>query len=284
MLDYRINTFLTLYKELNYRRTAELLNMTQPGVTQHIRFLENTYNVKLFEYDGKTVSRTCYADMLKKHLNYMIDEEKALRNSFKLPETSFLKIGATRTIGEFEIAPLIKRYLSRANNNLEFIVENTEMLLRKLDNGELDFALIEGGFDKDKYDYHLYKNDSFVGICSRNHHFAEKKILWKDIFNETVLLREIGSGSRIIFEQLLSGFGYSVKSFNRIVTINNLNLTKQLIADNAGITFAYKSAAASDSRLAAFEISGASVIREFNYVYRNKRTAAEKIKLFEAKK
>ena len=50
MLDYRIYTFLTLFKEMNYRKTAEKLNMTQPGVTQHIQYLEKHYGVKLFEY------------------------------------------------------------------------------------------------------------------------------------------------------------------------------------------------------------------------------------------
>ena len=58
MLDYRVSTFLTLYDEMNYRRTAERLNMTQPGVTQHIHYLENYYGVKLFEYNGRTLSRT----------------------------------------------------------------------------------------------------------------------------------------------------------------------------------------------------------------------------------
>ena len=28
MLDYRVLTFLTLYDEMNYRRTAQMLNMT----------------------------------------------------------------------------------------------------------------------------------------------------------------------------------------------------------------------------------------------------------------
>ena len=58
MLDYRVLTFLTLYDEMNYRRTAEKLNMTQPGVTQHIHYLEHYYGVKLFSYDGRTLSRT----------------------------------------------------------------------------------------------------------------------------------------------------------------------------------------------------------------------------------
>lgn len=44
MLDYRIKTFITLYNEMNYRKTAEKLNMTQPGVTQHIHYIENSLN------------------------------------------------------------------------------------------------------------------------------------------------------------------------------------------------------------------------------------------------
>lgn len=56
MLDYRTETFLTLYEEMNYRRTAERLQMTQPGVTQHIHYLENYYGVKLFVYDGASIA------------------------------------------------------------------------------------------------------------------------------------------------------------------------------------------------------------------------------------
>ena len=32
MLDYRIDTFITLYEEMNYRRTAERLSMTHPAL------------------------------------------------------------------------------------------------------------------------------------------------------------------------------------------------------------------------------------------------------------
>ena len=43
MIDSRMETFLTLCRVMNYRKTAELLNMTQPAVTQHIHYLENHY-------------------------------------------------------------------------------------------------------------------------------------------------------------------------------------------------------------------------------------------------
>ena len=103
MLDYRIYTFITLYNEMNYRKTAEKLNMTQPGVTQHIHYLEKHYGVKLFEYDGRTLSRTQNAIMLKKHIDCIIAEEKEISMQFllsnpeirileKIPQLRFLAI------------------------------------------------------------------------------------------------------------------------------------------------------------------------------------------------
>ena len=67
---------------MNYRRTAEKLNMTQPGVTQHIHYLEKHYGVKLFEYDGRILSRTKNAEYLKRHFDSIKAEEKALAESF----------------------------------------------------------------------------------------------------------------------------------------------------------------------------------------------------------
>ena len=66
MLDFRIATFLTLYNEMNYRKTSKILNMTQPGVTQHIQYLENYYGIKLFEYNGRTLSKTKNAEIFKR--------------------------------------------------------------------------------------------------------------------------------------------------------------------------------------------------------------------------
>ena len=48
MLDFRLNTFLTLCDTMNYRRAAEILNVTQPSVTQHIQYLERYYDCDLF--------------------------------------------------------------------------------------------------------------------------------------------------------------------------------------------------------------------------------------------
>ena len=58
MLDYRLKTFLLLSKTLNYTKTAQQLHMSQPAVSQHIRYLEQTYNIKLFEYYNRRLQLT----------------------------------------------------------------------------------------------------------------------------------------------------------------------------------------------------------------------------------
>ena len=148
MLDYRVITFLTLYDEMNYRRTAERLNMTQPGVTQHIHYLENYYGVKLFEYDGRTLSRTKAAERLKRYFDSIKAEESDIREKFAPTNAVHMTIGATKTIGEFVIVPEIRSFLQEPNHTLDLIVDNTENLLRMLEKAEIDFAVIEGVFDK----------------------------------------------------------------------------------------------------------------------------------------
>ncbi|MDD6236761.1 MAG: LysR family transcriptional regulator [Clostridiales bacterium] len=281
MFDHRIYTFLTLYREMNYRKTAETLNMTQPGVTQHIQFLEAKYGVKLFRYEGKTLYRTPAAEILEQYVKRMMAEEKELRRKLRTDKEYLLRVGATKTIGEFVINPMAERFMRVPSNRLELIVDNTEALLAAIDTGNLDFALIEGRFDKSRYGFRLFRKERFVGICAASHRFAGQRIALEEIFGETLILREKGSGTREIMEQVLLEYGFSVSCFRRTMTVNNFSAIRQFVADNIGITFAYQSVA-EDNRLAVFELEGIEVIREFNYVYCSEQIAEEKIKKFEA--
>ena len=280
MLDYRVHTFLTLYQEMNYRRTAELLNMTQPGVTQHIQALERVYGVKLFQYDGRNLRRTPEAEILKKHLSAIDQREKALLSELHRPATVLLRVGATKTVGEFLIPAEVCRFLQAENQNLELTVDNTHALLDALDRGALDFAIIEGSFDKAKYDYHLFKKERFTGICARTHPFAGKRIGWQALFQENLILREPGSGTRGIFTQLLTAQGYSLEHFRRVSSVSSFSVIRQLVAAGAGLTFAYRCVADADERLTSFELEDLTITNELNYVYFNRQIAQEKIRQF----
>ena len=83
MLDYRIDTFLTLCECMNYRKTAEILHISQPAVTQQIHYLENQYGQKLFEYENRRLVKTEAAAVLEKYARAAKLQEKDLREKLE---------------------------------------------------------------------------------------------------------------------------------------------------------------------------------------------------------
>lgn len=56
--DFRLRVFLTLAEEGSFTRTAAVLGITQPGVSQHISELERVYGLRLFNRERGAVSLT----------------------------------------------------------------------------------------------------------------------------------------------------------------------------------------------------------------------------------
>ena len=279
MLDYRVLTFLALYDEMNYRRTAEKLNMTQPGVTQHIHYLEKYYGVKLFLYDGRTLSRTKEAEHLKRYFDSIKAEEADIREKFIPTDRVHLTVGATKTIGEFVIVPEIRTFLQEEKHNLDLIIDNTENLLHRLEKAEMDFAIIEGVFDKSKYGYHLFKKEAFVGICAKSHPFAHKTVSLENIFAEDIVVREPFSGTRMLLQNAITDRGFSLENFKRCISVSHFSVICDLVANNGAITFAYEPISRCRSDLATFNVADMQISGEFNFVYCNERVAKDKIKL-----
>lgn len=282
MIDNRIETFLTLCSVMNYRKAAERLNLTQPAVTQHIHYFERLYGCKLFVYDRRSLKMTPQAQLLRQYAENIVYQEKKLRAKLREDGGCSLSIGATKTIGEYVIADHIAAYLAEPGNRIEVKVDNTEQLLHILQNGELDFALIEGSFRRDQFASQLYRTEPFVGLCGSGHPFAGKTVPLGALWAEHILLREEGSGTRSIFEQLLAERSHSVAEFSRITTISNFSLMRALLARGDTITFAYRAVRGSDPALAEFSVAGWDIRREFNYVYLDTPVSEQGVEYFES--
>lgn len=276
MLNYRIKTFLTLYETLNYRETAALLNLTQPAVTQHIQALEHEYGCKLFVYDRKKLYKTESSDKLALYARSMLYNDKKLREDLSCRTPSMLRIGATKTIGEYVMGDMVAHYLKDNENTLSLTVDNTKSLLNKLENDEIDFALVEGNFDKSRYGFKTFRTEPFVGICSATHPFCGKEIDIENLLSSTLILREEGSGTRSILERILTESGYSTASFKRCIYISNFTMICRLLTENIGISFAYKAVAEAFCGISTFTIKNQPITHEFNFVYL-KHTSADKL-------
>lgn len=273
MLDFRLKTFLTLCRVLNYTKTAKILHITQPAVSQHIKHLELEYGIKLFIYEEKTLSLTEAGKILYTFVSGIEASSQRVKELISSSTDYHLPIhfGTTLTIGEYTMPQILSNLLKhypKIHINME--VGNTATLLNKLENGNIDFALLEGHFNKAKYNSIVFSKESFIGICSPLNPLAKDKVSFNEIFKERLIVRELGSGSREIFEQILYEHNITMDNFSQQLEIGNINVIKNLVSQNLGITFLYKKAVEKElekGTLSQINIEDFNVEREYNFVF-----------------
>lgn len=245
MLDFRVETFLTAAETLNFTKTAALLNITQPAVSQHIRYLEKEYDAKLFSQEGKKLSLTPEGIKLKDALITMKLDENHLKNDIRnLSQARPLRFGATMTVGEFMMPKvLINRLFTARSLDITMEVANTETLLAKLEKGSIDFAIVEGYFPKRGYDSIVYSRERYIPVCSRYSMYSKGKYSFADLAGSAIITRESGSGTREVLEHALIEHNMSFDDFHSVIEIGNMGAIKKMVAGDAGISFMYEVAA-----------------------------------------
>jgi DNA-binding transcriptional LysR family regulator len=273
MIDFRHETFYRLCQLKSYTKTAEYLHLTQPAVSQHIRYLEKLYGGALFEYNGRKLSLTQRGERLYRYVQVLRADTKKIGEELQKVHTEHPSVffGATLTIGEYVMPEVLHQILrEHPHYHIGMVVENTQKLLQELSDGTIDFALLEGYFDQSRYGAKLLSYEKFIPVCSPASPFAGKTVSFDAITSRRLILREKGSGTREILEQALKAHNYSLDSFEQVCEIGNMNAIKELVGRDDGISFMYLQAAArelEEGKLAEFQIEGFSAGHEFNFVF-----------------
>ncbi|NBJ14031.1 MAG: LysR family transcriptional regulator [Dehalobacter sp. 4CP] len=279
-METRLKTFLSLCETLNYRKTAELVNLTQPAVTKQIQSLQEEYGVKLFEYVGRALSITEQGLLVKQFAQSQFYNEAELLQLLGRAEQKVLRLGATKSIGDSVLDAYLQKYLEDERHNLSLTVANTTKLFSLLENSELDFIVVEGLFEKKKYDFRLLRRERFVGICAKDHPFAGKTIPFEALKTQNLFLREPGSGTRNIFERELESHGYDLSLFKRVTVLSSFQPLKKLVSNGLGISFVYQSIADSNENPGCFTLENMTSEHEFTIVWLKHTTASHYVDAF----
>lgn len=244
MLDFRINTFLTVCQTMNFTKAAEELHITQPTVSQHIHYLEDYYETSLFTYQNRQLALTWAGKTLQERLLRMKNDETTIQKELheNNERIKTLSIGVTMTIGEYAISGALAGYLkANPDTNIHLHYGNTKQLLQLLDNGRISFALVEGYYPKEFYDHKKYITEDYVAVCASSHTFeCSTPHHLKDLLAERLLVREEGSGTRNILERNLSPKGLSIPDFIHYTQVENMHTIIELLKKDCGISFLYK--------------------------------------------
>lgn len=283
MLDFRMDTFLTVCETMNFTRAAEMLRITQPAVSQHIRYIEQYYGVKLFCVEGKKIVITKEGKLLRNTILTMKHDVIFLQKKLhELPARRSLYFGVTLTVGEYVIPEAVQRYLhNHPDTAIRMIVENTQNLLKKLNSGEIDFALVEGYFAKNEYDHLIYSTEPYIAVAGKEYPFKKKPHILEDLLFERLLIREKGSGTRTILEKHLEERNLQLSDFQSVVEIGNISAIKQLAQENCGITFLYEAAVKKEidaGTLAPVFLDNFKVEHDFTFIWRRNSVFVEDYK------
>lgn len=273
MLDFRMETFLAVCQCMNFTRASEQLNITQPAVSQHIRFLEKHYNTKLFRYEGKKLRLTGAGEILRNASLTMMHDEISMQSEMqKSEEADEIRFGATRTVGDMLMGGILEKYLREyPDADIHMVVENTRELLERLDDGRIDFALVEGFFKKSEYDYQKYSEENYIAVCSPDYQFRGNPDRIENLFQERLLLREEGSGTREVLERYLDSQNLSLSDFERTMEAGSLHTIKELTKSGCGITFLYEVAVREELKSGALikiPLKDFQVTHEFTFIWR----------------
>ncbi|WAW15721.1 LysR family transcriptional regulator [Peptostreptococcus equinus] len=273
MLDYRILTFLKVCEHMSFSKAANELHLSQPAVSQHIKYLENEYTCDLFVRHNKSVILTKSGQMLYQNLQTMKNDEEKLKKQLKTIDNTnnIINFGVTLTIGEYALVSKLISYIKcESKTNFNIYYKNTNLLLSYLKNGKIDFAIIEGKLDSDLYNTRKIQTEKYIAVCSSTHVFTRKVNSIYDLLDEKLIVRENGSGTLAIFESILSIQNLSLDSFSNRIMVDNMHMIVELLKNDCGISFLYKSAVKEELEngvLREITLDNFELSHEFSFVW-----------------
>ncbi len=274
MMDFRVDTFLAVCRHMNFTKAASELHITQPAVSHHIHYLEERYGVKLFEFSGKKPGLTEAGKEFLSAATTMKADELHLKKTMRQQSGKgrSLVFGATMTIGEYVMPQALVRFLRvYPETAVRMVVGDTRELLAKLNEGEIEFALVEGFFQKREYDFLVFASEPFAAVCGPDYRFQRTVKKLEDLLSERLLIREPGSGTRYVFERYLEGKNLLLQDFSNIMEISNIGAIKQMMAKGQGIAFLYETAVKEEINrgvLMKMELEDFCLTHDFTFIWR----------------
>ena len=231
-----LRTFITLAELKNFTKTAEVLHISQPSVSLHIKNLEKEFQTELFIRSPKYVQITPSGNILYNRAKQILSlYEQAKEDILALHDSvqGELKIGASFTIGEY-ILPAFLSKLQKDFPKLELtvIIGNTEEIVQHVREFQVDIGLIEGQMNDKELSIHPFMQDKLFIISSPAYSGFKSNMTLNDLQNHTWITREEGSGTREYINHVIRSNGLKVKS---LLTISSNQGVKESVRQGLGI-------------------------------------------------
>jgi DNA-binding transcriptional LysR family regulator len=204
----QLRAFVEVTHHHSFSEAARVLGLSQPAVTMQIQSLESDLGVTLLERKYRKVELTEAGRALLPHANKVLGEVQDARDELEhLAETitGHLLLAASTTPGQYVLPKLLGTFL-RQNPDVSasLVVGDTAEVVRLVETGEAHLGMTGARLSGTKVEYVEVAEDRLVLISSPDSPLARRKAVpLAEVAEEPFIVREHGSGTRMVFEEAL---------------------------------------------------------------------------------
>lgn len=206
--------FVAVAEREHLTRAADAIHLTPSAVSSAIKNLEQHYGVELFNRVGRRIELTdtgrIFLAEARDTLARARSAELVLSELGGLMRGT-LSVHASQTIASYWLPPRLMRFRAAFPGiDLRLTLGNTRTVAGAVIAGQADLGFVEGELDEAALAASPVDRDELTILVAPSHPWAEARSVGPELLGETSwIMREIGSGTRSVFEKALAGLGVS---------------------------------------------------------------------------
>ena len=224
----KLQTFLMVIKEKSFSKASAKLGISQPAVTQQIKFIEEYIDTKIVERKKNGIVLTKEGEDLYRIAQRL---EKAIQAS----EKDLLKIinkeftfvmGSSFSIGNYVLPNYLGEIKKRIGNEVFMNVDVSEKIIDQLEDKKIDVALIESPIFRDGIIYREWVEDELVLFSNQ---VIKKHVGADDLLDFDWICRNEDSHTRRLTAETFEELGVNCNNFNVIGVLTSPTSIKETI-------------------------------------------------------
>ncbi|NOY64343.1 MAG: LysR family transcriptional regulator [Nitrospirae bacterium] len=275
---HHLRIFTEVYKQKSFSKAAEILLLSQPTVSEHIKTLEDELSCKLFDRLGRTIVSTRIADILYPRALNILEEVEKLRTeivSIQGNIAGHIRIGASTIPGTYILPTLATEFQSRYRDiSFEILIEDSKKITDMVLNHELIMGIVGAVMEPERLNYTPFVEDELV-LASTGDIINKNTITVEELLRIPFVIREEGSGTRKTIEEHLLKKNTSINNLNIVAILGSTDSVKQAIKSSLGASILSRISIREELErgvLKETKIKGLEIKRDFSIITHKKRT------------
>jgi DNA-binding transcriptional LysR family regulator len=276
---HRLEVFCKVVDLQSFTKAAEASFLTQPTVSEHIRALEEALDEKLVDRLGREILPTPAGKILYRYARNIIalrDEAIQALDRYKGKLSGHLLIGASTIPGTYILPEIIGAFkVQYPAIQVTLMISGSGEVIDRIRDGILEIGMVGAKWSDRRVVLEEAFSDELVLTVYPEHPWARRESIGLDeLEGEPFIMREKGSGTRMVMHQVLEANGFDPGRLNGMAEMGSTEAVRQGIKAKIGVSILSSQAVSEDIQrgtLVSVELEGVSFQRPFYLVQRKKR-------------